>query len=71
MRHFLTVLGGGEAVPTRSEVLGNGAIGDEKALRVPWGFKALQAPLALVPRLMRVFCAVVQIPVRGYAGEVR
>ena len=63
VRHLLTVLGGGEAVPPRPELLGNGAIGGEKALRVPWGFKAPQAPLALGPRLMRVFCAVVQIPV--------
>jgi hypothetical protein len=64
VRHFLTVLGGGEAVPTRSEVLGNGAIRGEKALRVPWGFKALQAPLALAGGLVGVLRAVVPIAVR-------
>ena len=35
VRHLLTVLGGGEEMSTRSEVLGNRAIGGEKALGVP------------------------------------
>ena len=59
VRHFLTVLRGGEEMPTRSEVLGNRAIRGENALGVPWGFKALHALLALARRLMGVLGTVV------------
>jgi hypothetical protein len=41
-------------MPSRSEVLGDETIGGEEPLRMSWGLKALQAPLALVGGLMGV-----------------
>jgi hypothetical protein len=55
LTHLLGVLGGGEPVSFRSEVLADGTIHGEKTLRVPWGFRPLHPPLSLVRRLMRVF----------------
>jgi hypothetical protein len=34
--YFLTVLGGGQAMPSWTEVLGDGPIGGKEALGVPW-----------------------------------
>ena len=45
------------------EVLGDGAIGREKALGVTRGFKPLHTLFPLAGRLVRVFCAAVEIPV--------
>src|SRR5262249_22014962 len=36
LSHHLTVFGGGEEVTSRAEVLGDGPIGREEALGVPW-----------------------------------
>jgi hypothetical protein len=58
---LLTVLGGGQAVTPWAAVLGDGPVGGEEALRVARGLEALQAPLPLARRLMRMLRPVVQI----------
>jgi hypothetical protein len=50
-------------VPSRVEVLGDGPVGGEEALRVSRRLEALQAPLPLAGRLVGVFGAIVQVPV--------
>ena len=50
-------------MPARTEMLGNGAIGGEKGLGMPWGFQALHAPLALAGRLMGILGVIVEIRV--------
>jgi hypothetical protein len=45
------------------EVLGNGAIRGEEALRMPGGFKPLHPSLPLAGRLMRVLRAVIEVAV--------
>ncbi len=61
--HLLTILEGGEPVPSRSEVLGDETIGGEEPLRMSWGLEALHAPLALAGGLMGVLRAVIEIAV--------
>jgi hypothetical protein len=48
-------------VAARAAVLGNGTIGGEKALGVPWRHEPLQTPRALTGGLMGVLGAVVQV----------
>jgi hypothetical protein len=60
LTHLLAVLGGGEPVAFRSEVLADGTIRGEKTLRVPWGFTPLHPLLSLAGRLMRVFRTIVE-----------
>ena len=50
-------------MPSRAEVLGDGPIGGEEALRVARGLEALHAPLPLARRLMRILRPIVQIAV--------
>ena len=50
-------------MPTRSEVLGNGAIRGEEALRMPGGLKPLHPPLPLTGGLVRILGAVVEVAV--------
>ena len=49
-------------MPTRVEVLGDRAIGREKALRMARGFEPLPAPLPLSGGLMGVLRALIQRP---------
>ena len=63
LTHLLAVLGGGEPVAFRSEVLADGTIRGEKTLHVPWGCKPLHPPLSLAGRLMRVFRTIVEVAV--------
>ena len=51
-------------MPSRPKVLSHGPICRAEALSVPWGLEALHAPLALPRRLVRVFSAVVEVPMR-------
>jgi hypothetical protein len=60
--HFLAVLGGGESVASRSEMLGHGTIGGEEALGMPWRLEPLHAPLPLPCGQVRVLGTVMQIP---------
>ena len=48
-------------MPSRAEVLGNGTIGGEKALSVPWGLEPLHALFPLARRSMRILTPVVEI----------
>ena len=50
-------------MPTRAEMLGDGAIGGEEPLGVPWRFEPLHASLPLAGRLVGVLRPIVQIPV--------
>ena len=58
--HLLSIGLGGEAVASRSEMLGEGTIGGEKPLGAPWRLESLQAPLPLAGGLVGVLCPVVQ-----------
>ena len=49
-------------MPARTEVLGDGTIGGEKPLGVAWGLEPLHAPLPLAGGLVRVLCAIIEIP---------
>jgi hypothetical protein len=53
-------------MPSWTAMLGHGSRRGEEALGGPWGLEALQAPLPLARRLMRVLGAVVHVP--GLAG---
>jgi hypothetical protein len=59
--HLLPIGLGGEAVASRSEMLGEGTIGGEKSLGMPWRLEPLHAPLPLARRLVGIFGAVVEI----------
>jgi hypothetical protein len=48
-------------MPSRSEMLGNGSIRRQKALRMTGRFESLYATLALTRRPMRVLTAVIEI----------
>ena len=61
--HLLTVYGGREEVTSRAKVLGDRAIGREEALGVTRGLESLQAPFALAGGLVRVFGAIIEVPV--------
>lgn len=50
-------------MPARTEMLGNRAIGGEKALGMSWGLEALPAPLSLAGRLVGILRAVIQVVV--------
>lgn len=50
-------------MPARTEVLGDGAIGGKKPLRLTGGFELLHLPLALPGGLVRVFRTIVEISV--------
>ena len=50
-------------MPTRVEVLGDRAIGREKALRMARGFEPLHVSLALARGLVGVLSAIIQISV--------
>jgi hypothetical protein len=63
LTHLLAVLGGGEPVAFRSEVLADGIRRGEKTLRVLWGFTPLYPPLSPAGRLMRVFRTIVEVAV--------
>jgi hypothetical protein len=63
LHHLVAVFKGREEVAPRSEVLGNGPIGGEKALGVSGRLESLHAPLPLACRLVRVFRAVVEVAV--------
>jgi len=54
-----------------SEMLRDGTIGGEEALGLPGGLEPLHPPLALASRLMRVFRAIVEVPVLAvfHAGQ--
>ena len=56
-------VGGREQVTSRAEVRCDGAIGREKALGMSWGLESPHAVFSLASRLVRIFCAVIQIPV--------
>ena len=56
----LSVGGGGESVPTRAEVVGDGAKRDQETLRMLGRLEALEYPFALTRRQVRVFGAIVQ-----------
>jgi hypothetical protein len=45
--HLLAIPGGGEAVASRSEVLGDGPMRGQKALRMSRRLESLHAPFAL------------------------
>jgi hypothetical protein len=49
-------------MPARAEVLGDGTVGGEELLGVPWRFEPLHAPLALTRGLVGVLGAVIEIP---------
>ena len=49
-------------MPSRSEVLGNGAIRRQKTLGMPRGFEPLHAPLMLARRPMGVLTPIIEIP---------
>src|SRR5215510_12647824 len=49
-------------MPSRSKVLGNGAVGRQKTLGMPRGFKPLHAIFPLARWPMRVLTAVIEIP---------
>jgi hypothetical protein len=61
--HFVPVSRRGGSVPTWAEVLHNGPISQEEALRLAWGFESLHPPLPLSHRLMRVLGAIIEIVV--------
>jgi hypothetical protein len=50
-------------MPSRADMLGQRAIGGEKALGLSWGLEALQAPLALAGRLVGKLRAVIHVVV--------
>src|SRR5690349_17111476 len=50
-------------MPTRAEVLHDGTIGGEESLGLTWGLKPLHPSLPLSGGLMRIFRAIVQIPI--------
>ena len=50
-------------MPTRTEVLGDGAISREEPLRVARGLKPLHVSFALTGGLMRVLGAIIEIAV--------
>jgi hypothetical protein len=52
LRHFSAILGGGEPVASRSEVLGDGTIRGEEPLRMTRRLEPLHVPLPLAGRLM-------------------
>jgi hypothetical protein len=60
--HLLAVLGGRQQVTSRSEVLGNWAIGGEEPLGLPCRLEPLHAPLSLASGLMGVIRAVMEVP---------
>src|SRR5581483_4108092 len=60
--HFLTIVGSRQPMPTRTEVLRDGAVSRKKTLSVPGRLEALHAPLPLPSRLMRVLRSIVEIP---------
>jgi hypothetical protein len=49
-------------MPARTEVLRDGTIGGEKSLGLARGLKPLHVSLALTGRLVRILCAIVEIP---------
>jgi hypothetical protein len=57
------VILGREQVTPRLEVLGNGPIGGEEALGVPWRLEPLHAQFPLAHGLVGIFGALVQVPV--------
>ena len=59
-------------MPSRTEVLGDGAIGGEEALGMARGLEALHAPLPLAGRLMGVLRTVVEIAVLAmfHTGQI-
>ena len=59
--HFLAVLGGGESVALRSEVLSNGTVRREETLRFTGRCKPLDPPLLLSRRLIRVLRTIIQV----------
>jgi hypothetical protein len=69
--HLLAVLGGGEPMASRSEMLGDGTIGGEEPLRLPGRLEPLHTPLPLAGGLMGVLRAVIEIPVLAvlHAGQ--
>jgi hypothetical protein len=50
-------------MPARTEVLGDGTIGREKALSVPRRFKPLHTSLSLAGGLVGVLCTIIEIAV--------
>src|SRR5262249_24719105 len=61
--HFLTVLGSGQPMPARTEVLCDGTLGREETQGVARGLEPLHTPLPLAGRLVRVLGASMQIRV--------
>jgi hypothetical protein len=55
----LSIGGGGESVATWAEVVANGAERPKEALRVLCRFEALEYPLALASRQVRILSPVV------------
>ena len=50
-------------MPARTEMLGDRAISGKESLGVCGGLEPVQVALSLASRLMRILCAVVEIPV--------
>src|SRR5262245_12643866 len=67
--HLLTIDGGRKPMPTRSEMLGDGAIGGEKTLGLTGRLKALHTSLALAGGLMRVLGAITEIAMLAMLGQ--
>ena len=69
--HLLAILGGGEPVASRSEVLSDGTISGEEMLRVTRRFKPWYAPLPMAGRSVGVLRTIVEIPVLAmfHTGE--
>jgi hypothetical protein len=59
--HLLTVSRRGQSMPSRTEVLSNGSIRRQKALRMPGGFEPLHAIFPLARRPMRVLTPIIEI----------
>jgi hypothetical protein len=63
LSHLSAILGRGEPVVSRTEVLSDGTVPGEKALGVSCRFKPMHPPLSLVARLKRVFRTTVEVAV--------
>jgi hypothetical protein len=60
--HLLTIRGCGHPMAVRAEVLGGETIGREEPLGLDRGLEPLPAALPLAGGLVRVLCAIVEIP---------
>jgi hypothetical protein len=60
--HLLAILGGGELVASRSEVLSDGTIRGEETLRGTRRFKPWHASFPMAGRLVGVLRTIVEIP---------